>query len=426
MDDAKQPQTAQERAAAAGRDRNPSRPEADRPGAGSASRATEARQDPGARALEAGQDATMRTAGAGQDAARRGAEAAQEALSRAAEAGQQAGMRGLEAGQGAFGSGGEAAERGAQGVAELMRQGAGLGRRGGEAAAETTRHGLRIAAGGQERLMREAAAEMERARQGIALTAQETADSVRSLVSLPAFSADGMRQAHVTMAQLVEGVVASNLRVTQEWMRRTGPSSVVELQRHFLRDYFNALAEGGWQLLRLARQAADESLHPLEDRMRQHRTAAGQDEAAGGPHRAGGGKDDAPVGEVMTREMRLASPEDSVQQVARMMGEQDTGAVPVGEGDRLVGMVTDRDLAVRLVAAGRDPARTKVREVMTTEPRYVFEDEPVHHVCDVMAEQQVQRLPVLNRQKRLVGMVSSGDIARRGGPQAGEAQHRGG
>ena len=129
------------------------------------------------------------------------------------------------------------------------------------------------------------------------------------------------------------------------------------------------------------------------------------------------------VAEVMTREVRVANPDDSVQQIAQIMREADTGALPVGEGDRLVvGMVTDRDVAVGLVAEGRDPARTKVREVMSKEVRYVFEDEDLEHVAENMAEQQVRRLPVMNRQKRLVGIVSLGDIAKgRQSPLAGRA-----
>ena len=77
-----------------------------------------------------------------------------------------------------------------------------------------------------------------------------------------------------------------------------------------------------------------------------------------------------------------------------------------------MGMLTDRDAAVRVVAEGRDPARTKVRDLMRPEVRYVFEDEDLEHVAENMAEQQVRRLPVMNRQKRLVGVVSVGDIAR--------------
>ena len=120
------------------------------------------------------------------------------------------------------------------------------------------------------------------------------------------------------------------------------------------------------------------------------------------------------VADVMARDVRIANPEDSVQQAARLMRDEDTGVLPVGEGDRLVGMVTDRDVALRLVADGRDPAQTKVRDVMTNDVLYVFEDEPVSHVAENMAERQVRRMPVVNRDKRLVGIVSIGDLKRRG------------
>jgi len=105
------------------------------------------------------------------------------------------------------------------------------------------------------------------------------------------------------------------------------------------------------------------------------------------------------------------------------MRDEDTGILPVGEGDRLVGIVTDRDVALRLVAEGKDPARTKVREVMTQDVKYVFEDEELGHVADNMAEQQVRRLPVVNRSKRVVGVISLGDLARaeRSGRYAGRA-----
>jgi len=91
------------------------------------------------------------------------------------------------------------------------------------------------------------------------------------------------------------------------------------------------------------------------------------------------------------------------------------------ENDRLIGVLTDRDVAVRLVAEGRDPRQTKVRDVMSTDIRYVFEDEDLEHVAENMVEQHVRRLPVMNRQKRLVGVVSLGDIAKRKQPLAGKA-----
>lgn len=119
------------------------------------------------------------------------------------------------------------------------------------------------------------------------------------------------------------------------------------------------------------------------------------------------------VNEVMSHPVRIAGPADTLQQAALLMAELDAGSLPVGENDRLVGMVTDRDIAIRGDARGCDPTRTSVREVMTKEILYCFDDENVDQVADNMAMQQIRRLPVLNREKRLIGIVSLGDLARR-------------
>ena len=116
------------------------------------------------------------------------------------------------------------------------------------------------------------------------------------------------------------------------------------------------------------------------------------------------------VSEAMSRDVRVANPGQSIRDVARTMAEIDAGALPVGENDRLVGMITDRDIAIRAVAQGKGP-ETPVREVMSKEVRYCFEDEDLEHVARNMGDIQVRRLPVVNRDKRLVGIVSLGDVA---------------
>ncbi|OGA76346.1 MAG: inosine-5-monophosphate dehydrogenase [Betaproteobacteria bacterium RIFCSPLOWO2_12_FULL_65_14] len=127
------------------------------------------------------------------------------------------------------------------------------------------------------------------------------------------------------------------------------------------------------------------------------------------------------VAEAMTRDVRIASPDQSICDAAGLMAQCDAGAIPVGENDRLVGMITDRDIAVRAVAAGKGP-NTPVRDVMSTDVKYCFEDEDLQHVAKNMAEIRVRRLPVVNRDKRLVGIVSLGDIALTEGKKlAGEA-----
>lgn len=127
------------------------------------------------------------------------------------------------------------------------------------------------------------------------------------------------------------------------------------------------------------------------------------------------------VGECMTRDVRLASPDETLREAARAMADLDAGVLPVGENDRLVGMITDRDIAVRGVGEGKGPD-AKIREVMTQDVRYCFEDDDAEDVLENMGEQQVRRMPVLNAEKRLVGIISIGDLAGREEPRrSGEA-----
>src|SRR5215204_4636416 len=116
------------------------------------------------------------------------------------------------------------------------------------------------------------------------------------------------------------------------------------------------------------------------------------------------------VSEVITRDVQLIEPTQTIRDAAKMMAELDTGILPVREGDRLVGMITDRDITVRAVAQGRGPD-TAVREVMTDDVKYCYEDDDPNDVARNMAEIQVRRLPVLSRDKRLVGIISLGDMA---------------
>ena len=119
------------------------------------------------------------------------------------------------------------------------------------------------------------------------------------------------------------------------------------------------------------------------------------------------------VRDCMTSNVRIADPDQTLQEAAQVMARLDAGVMPVGENDRLVGMITDRDIAVRGVAKGKGPD-ARIREVMSTDVRYCFDDEDVEDVLRSMGEQQVRRLPVLDRNKRLIGIVSLGDLARNG------------
>ena len=118
------------------------------------------------------------------------------------------------------------------------------------------------------------------------------------------------------------------------------------------------------------------------------------------------------IRDVMTRTAHLTSPDGTLRHAAQMMKECDCGVLPVADGDRLIGMITDRDIAVRGIADGKGPD-ARVRDAMTDEVMYCFEDEDIQHICQNMAEIQVRRLPVVNREKRLVGIVSLSDLAKK-------------
>ena len=127
------------------------------------------------------------------------------------------------------------------------------------------------------------------------------------------------------------------------------------------------------------------------------------------------------VSEVMSTDVQIASPDQTIQEAARIMAAIDAGVLPVGANDRLVGMITDRDIAVRAVALGLTPD-TPVRKVMSAEVLYCTEDDDIEDVAHNMSDIKVRRLPVINKSKRLVGIVSLGDIALADGPDsAGQA-----
>ena len=127
------------------------------------------------------------------------------------------------------------------------------------------------------------------------------------------------------------------------------------------------------------------------------------------------------INECMTREVHIADPGDTLQHAARTMADIDAGFLPVGENDRLVGIITDRDIAIRAVGTGRS-AEAKVRDVMSDEVKYCYADDEVDAILDNMAAQQLRRLPVVDRDKRLVGVISITDLAANGeARQSGEA-----
>jgi CBS domain-containing protein len=127
------------------------------------------------------------------------------------------------------------------------------------------------------------------------------------------------------------------------------------------------------------------------------------------------------VKEAMTAGARMISPEDTIQEAAQKMRDFDIGLLPVCEGERLVGMITDRDIAVRSSATGDDPWTGHVRDVMTPRVYYCFEDQDVAEAARVMREKRVRRLVVLDHDRHMSGMVSLGDLATRADKQTAGA-----
>ncbi len=129
------------------------------------------------------------------------------------------------------------------------------------------------------------------------------------------------------------------------------------------------------------------------------------------------------VSEIMTRDVRSIAPRENLRRAAQMMNELEVGVLPVCDGRRLVGMLTDRDIVVRATAAGRAPEDACVAEVMSEQPRCCFEDQPIDEVMQQMADCQVRRIPVVSHDdtRELLGIVALGDVATRGDAAAGDA-----
>ncbi len=122
------------------------------------------------------------------------------------------------------------------------------------------------------------------------------------------------------------------------------------------------------------------------------------------------------VNQIMSINVRVAGPDDTLRNIAQTMAELDAGVLPVCDGQRLIGMVTDRDLVVRGLGVGLDPDAARVRDVMSHEVHFCYEDDDVEEVVESMAGWKVRRLPVLNLEKKLVGIVSLGDVSQDAAP----------
>ena len=127
------------------------------------------------------------------------------------------------------------------------------------------------------------------------------------------------------------------------------------------------------------------------------------------------------ISEFMTPDVTVVSPQDNVQKAAQIMRDRNVGALPVCDGQKLVGMITDRDITIQATAGGKAPDQVRVDEIMTDDIYWCYEDQLVGEVLQQMGDSQIRRIPVVNRQKELVGIVSIGDLAQRAQAQTDDA-----
>ncbi len=302
-------------------------------------------------------------------------------------------------------AGGKAVQQGMQIAGETVEHGTGAVAGTGERSMPATSEGTR-------KLIASTVDQVGELGQRMAETAQRTTEDLRTLMTMPSLARSGLEELREAVTGMMTRAVQVNVRATQEVFRFANPGALAEIQQRLAQQYLQGLIESSADMLRVSRRFADEALRPIEERTQRMQQGGSAQQRSG------------TVSDVMTPGSDIARPDQTVQEAAQLMAEVDTGALPVGENDRLVGIITGRDIATRVTAEGKDPKQTRVREVMTPGARYCFEDEDIGHVAENMAEQQVRRLPVVNRDKRLVGVVSLGDVSTREAPRmSGSALH---
>jgi CBS domain-containing protein len=235
-------------------------------------------------------------------------------------------------------------------------------------------------------------AEAAQVYQGVA---RRIADDMRALARAPAAGTGGAQELSRAWAEWLQSTLQTSARLSEALRARSLPE-VAQAHARFVEESLAGLREGGTRMLEAVGGLAERAREPLQQ----------------------GEEDEGPltVADVMTENVRVADPEQTAQEAAAEMARGDVGVLPVvaggGAEGQILGMLTDRDLAVRVVAAGKDPAKTKVREAMTTGAEYCLAHADVAGLAERMAELKVRRLPVLDRERRrVVGIVSLGDLA---------------
>ena len=294
-----------------------------------------------------------------------------------------------------------AGRAGARAIEQGTRSAERLGREAVDRGGDVAREGFRAF----DRQADETTRQIETVTDHIASEANSAMQDFARFATLPHLAAKSLEGAHELAACMARNLIETNGTMTRALIQKANPAIFFDMQQTVWRELAHGIFDGHAELLRVWHRAVEETLQPMEDTMFH---------ADRGGSRQG---QRATVGQVMTHEVKIVSPDDLVQDAARIMEETAAGALPVAENDRLVGMLTDRDIALRVVAQRKNPAEIRVRDVMTKNVKYCYEDEAIDHVSQNMGEQRVRRLPVVNREKRLVGIISLGDVAGRHSPE---------
>ncbi|MFM2044658.1 MAG: hypothetical protein RLY86_3234 [Pseudomonadota bacterium] len=361
------------------------------------------------------EQAASRMGGQNQDRNQdRNRETARSATDSQREAGRTTGRRAAE--------GGQAMERGMQETGDRLR-------RGGEQLGDRTREMAEMSADQFDRmggLMAEAA--------------RDAAETARLMMRFSGFPGGGARNLQMVAGGLMDRMLKTQMEMMQRMIGQADAVQFATGQQRMLRRFLESWAEGSAEVLRATRQSVDNALDVLDQTGKGH-VNQGQGSQDGSQGREGGqsqrrsqasrpqgrgqseqdgqqeGQQDGQqeqepirIAEVMTQGLRSIRPDQSIKDAAGMMAEEDVGVLPVMEKERLVGLVTDRDIAIRLVGEGKDLARTLVREVMSTDLVTAREDEDVTDVLDRMAEEQLHRIPVVDAQGRPTGIVALADL----------------
>jgi len=302
----------------------------------------------------------------------------------------------------------EALREGGQAVGRGMNETARATQRTLDTGGQAVRRGIEDVGQGAQHLAEASADQFARMGEVMADVARDAAENARMMVTFSNFANEGVRGMQEAASNMLQRVVQTNVRAMQELVQQASFGEAASMQQRFIREYLQTMVQGSAELVRAAQELANEAVRPLEEQARasaDRRQRRQQDQRQEQQGRR--------IAEVMSRDVRTVKPDDTVQRAAQLMGSEDTGVLPVAEDGRVVGMITDRDIAIRLAGTAKDPGKTRVRDVMSQEVQYCLEDEEVERIAGIMADQQIRRLPVMDRRQNLVGIVSIGDLAER-------------